>query len=480
VFSVLATPILNVPSSTFAQSQPDVYVGVDMAYGNSASAKSLIDQVSSYTNLFIVGASGLCRGDPLGDIFQYAYDKGLSFMSFVPTFGRAPMNMSIYNGTPWTNFNSTRWLEYARTNWTDHFLGFLHPIEDEPGGQMLDKSGDQPVKLTNGVIPGTFFVSDYVQAAETFVNVYGDKLDFDRNSSSIINGTGIPLFTSDYALYWFDYKAGHDGVFAEFGWNYSRQINVALNRGAAQAQNKEWGVVLTYTYDWAPYLASGPELYQDMVTAYDAGAKYIVIFDTSPDYKQDILLPQHHQAIRQFWDYVQTNPRKSHSVWERMALVLPYGYGYGFRGPNDWVWGLWHAEDYPWADDLNIAIGNLLEEYGDKLDIIYDDGPIHTLGYQRLIYWNDPALKPTPSPTPTPTPPPTSSPSPEPTPEPTPSPSPTPTPSPETAPSPTTTPEPTATEEERYLPAEFLYGGAAFLGLLLFFGILLAIRMNKS
>ena len=32
----------------------------------------------------------------------------------------------------------------------------------------------------------------------------------------------IPVFTSDYALYWFDYLAGFDGVFVELGWNHSR------------------------------------------------------------------------------------------------------------------------------------------------------------------------------------------------------------------------------------------------------------------
>ena len=69
------------------------------------------------------------------------------------------------------------------------------------------------------------------------------------------------LFTADYALYWFDYLAGYDVVLAEFGWNYSRQINVALNRGAATIQNKDWGVIVTWTYNNPPYIGSGEELY---------------------------------------------------------------------------------------------------------------------------------------------------------------------------------------------------------------------------
>jgi len=39
---------------------PDVYVGVDMGYATTvAGAESLIDQVSDYTNFFILGASAL-------------------------------------------------------------------------------------------------------------------------------------------------------------------------------------------------------------------------------------------------------------------------------------------------------------------------------------------------------------------------------------------------------------------------------------
>ncbi len=221
-------------------------------------------------------------------------------------------------------------------------------------------------------------------------------------------------------------------------------------------------------------------LFKDMVTAYDSGAKYILIFDTNPSYTQDILQPEHHEAMQRFWQYIQNNPRKSNSVWERTALVLPSGYGYGFRGPNDWVWGLWHAEDYSFAHNLNIAIGNLLEQYGDKLDIIYDEGTQanNNIGYQKLIYWNDSSLQPTPSPTPTPTPSPMPSPTPEPTPETTQSNSPA--PSPQKTASPTSTLQPTPTLQERYLPAEYLYVGSAILVLLFFSGILCATKMKRN
>ena len=107
------------------------------------------------------------------------------------------------------------------------------------------------------------------------------------------NSTNYPLFTSDYALYWFDYKAGYDVLLAQFGWNYSRQLNVALCRGAATVQNKDWGVIIAWTYTDPPYIESGQELYEDLMLAYENGAKYIVVLDTNKNYTQGILEEEH-------------------------------------------------------------------------------------------------------------------------------------------------------------------------------------------
>ena len=54
----------------------------------------------------------------------------------------------------------------------------------------------------------------------------------------------ISRFTSDYALYWFDYLSGYDAVFAELGWDHNRTQHIALNRGAADVQNKDWGTII--------------------------------------------------------------------------------------------------------------------------------------------------------------------------------------------------------------------------------------------
>ena len=71
------------------------------------------------------------------------------------------------------------------------------------------------------------------------------------------------VFTADYGLYRFDYKAGYTAVFAEFGWNHSRALHTSLCRGAANAHNRDRGAIFTWEYSDVPYI----ELYDDMVLA---------------------------------------------------------------------------------------------------------------------------------------------------------------------------------------------------------------------
>ena len=90
------------------------------------------------------------------------------------------------------------------------------------------------------------------------------------------------MFTSDYALYWFDYLAGYDAIFAELGGNRgtdSKIQQIALCRGAAKVQNKQWGAIITWAYNNPPYMENGTEMLQDMRTAYRAGANYLIIFN---------------------------------------------------------------------------------------------------------------------------------------------------------------------------------------------------------
>jgi hypothetical protein len=346
--------------SVQAETSMDFFLGIDIAYENMTTVKQLVDETCNYTNLFIIGCSGITYNSTLlDDICNYVNDRGLSFIVYRESAPR-----------------SADWILGARERWGDRFLGFY--VFDEVGGKQLDQyeNWTSVAKANN-----------YSDASSQFVKQISGALT--RFSRFYSNVTDVPLFQSDYALYWWDYKAGYDTLLAQFGWNYSRQLNIALLRGAATVQNKDWGVIVSWEYTLPPYIESGPELYNDLVLAYQNGAKYIVVFDSNEEYTDGILQKEHLDAITEFWQYAKNNPRSGSPASDRVAYVLPKDYGYGFRGPTDKIWGLWEA------DNIEIEICSTLDvvmkKYGTKLDIICDDGlqPGNMYGYSKLIYWNE-------------------------------------------------------------------------------------------
>jgi hypothetical protein len=378
---VILIPILIVSlfvtfGGVYAQSA-ELFVGVDAAYDNLEEIKLFVDEVSSYINTIILGSTGITHNfTKLNEACQYIYDKGMYFMIYAHP---------IYD--PEELLVQCQWIVDAKPRWGDQFLGLY--AYDEPGGRQLDNA---TVKL---LMDEDWFADNYTDAADKYVNEL--TLIINHTINDQMCGAGLPLFTSDYALYWFDYKSEYEAVFAEFGWNYSRQLNVALCRGAANVQNKDWGAILTWTYTQWPYLESGSELYNDMVLAYENGAKYIIVFDTNENYTHSILdkdaegnyeAQGHYDALKQFWQYVEDNPRSSDPIRNRVAYVLPEGYGYGFRGPDDKIWGLWEADEF--SLEISTELGSLLDRYQNRLDIIYDDGleAGNSYGYSRLIFWN--------------------------------------------------------------------------------------------
>jgi hypothetical protein len=167
-------------------------------------------------------------------------------------------------------------------------------------------------------------------------------------------------------------------------------LNVALCRGAATVQNKNWGVIITWTYNNPPYIESGDELYSDMILAYNNGAKYILVFNypNVANSTYGILKEEHLEALKKFWNYASHNPPTSDALSDRVAYVLPKDYAYGFRGPNDKIWGIWQADTL--TNTICTNLGNLLIQYGTRLDIIYDDKtePNNTSVYNKFIFWN--------------------------------------------------------------------------------------------
>jgi hypothetical protein len=345
---------------------PDVFVGVDMAYDDVEEIKALVDEMSSYTNTFVVGSSGITFNvTKLDDVCNYVYSKGMYFMIYMHP------KPELYDV-------QRQWVENASVRWGKQFLGLY--AFDEPGGRQLDDADYKVLDETETPV-------DYVDAAEKYAKKL-DEVYLELIRGDPIYAGDLTLFTSDYALYWFDYKGGYDVMFAEFGWNYSEQLNIALCRGAATAQNKEWGVMITWTYNHPPYLESGSALYDDLVLAYENGAKYILVFDTNEDYTHSVLDEAQLEALKDFWDYTKNNPRTIEPSSERIAYVLPKGYAYGFRGPWDKIWGFWEADTDPLSYEVSADVGTLLDTYGTKLDIIYDDELVVDNTYAQYVFWN--------------------------------------------------------------------------------------------
>ena len=146
------------------------------------------------------------------------------------------------------------------------------------------------------------------------------------------------------------------------------------------------GTIITWTYDKPPYLVGGAEMYNQLVTAYTSGAKYLVIFDYPqiPGNPYGILTDEHFMALEKFWN--TTSNLKVNNQAEAV-LVLPPNYGWGMRNPQDLIWGIW-APDSTSSQIWNIS-RKLLTQYGLSLDIVYEASQFPLEGkYQNIYYWN--------------------------------------------------------------------------------------------
>ena len=62
---------------------PEVFVGVDVAYSDIEEIKTLIDKVSSYTNLFVIGSTGISHDQmKLEETCKYLGDKDMQFIIY--------------------------------------------------------------------------------------------------------------------------------------------------------------------------------------------------------------------------------------------------------------------------------------------------------------------------------------------------------------------------------------------------------------
>jgi hypothetical protein len=345
---------------SYHQSPPEFFVGVEFAYGNANDLRDLVDKVKNYTNLFVIGSPELTFDEAaLNETCDYIYDAGLHFI------------ILFTSSTIYTTYVPYVWIMKAKQKYGNKFLAVYR--YDEPGGNQLDQ----------GSAAFVVEAASYSDATKEYVGNLTGHIEYYSYS-------GADVLTADYGLYWFDYKSEYDAVLAEFGFNHSRELSIALCRGAAKAQNKDWGAMVTWTYNGTPYIESGKELYDDVTLAYDAGAKYVVIFDYPKIGPYGILTEEHFAALKKFWNYIHSNPQNYGLNQGRVAYVLPQDYGFGFRSFNDNIWGIWNADDLShkvW-DDANKLIG----QYDSRLDIVYNDPEFNNAiqrYYDKLIFWNE-------------------------------------------------------------------------------------------
>ena len=384
VASVLVTTellnTLNRQKGSFQQS--GFHVGVSFGGNTTVQAKLLIDRVKTYTNLLVVQSGPVSVNETsLNEIVNYAVDSDLDVIVF---FGFFNPNY------PW----QIPWLDYAKQTWGSHFLGVY--LFDEPGGQVIDQNQTTAFNQLKNSYPFAYYQHqiginltlngslpiDNTDAASHFLSILKAELGLNQ-----LESRSIQSFTSDYALYWFDYQAGYDTIFAELGSNQSSTQTIALARGAATMQNKTWGTIITWTYDQPPYIVNGTEMYSQLMESYTAGAKYEVIFDYPQiqDNPYGILTNDHFEALQKFWNNIQTLQVNSKA---EAAFVMPHDYGWGMRTLQDKIWGVWAP------DSTSVQIWNikekLLVQYGTSLDIVYDDAqfPIESKEYQHVYFWN--------------------------------------------------------------------------------------------
>jgi hypothetical protein len=256
-------------------------------------------------------------------------------------------------------------------------------VQDENGTLVTDAGNISQFELYQQVWDSRPFQT-YTETAKIYVNTQQYILN------SIDNPTNVNLFTSDYGLYWFDYLGGYNTVFAQLGWNNSVAQEIGLVRGAANLQGKDWGTIITWKYNQPPYLPNGDEMFEQMRASYECGANYVLVFNYADDMDgpYGTLQDEHFQALQRFWNDVVQNSSVVHGgIKAEAALVLPKDYGWGMRHANDTIWGLWEPDGT--SQQIWNQLQSKLEQYGSKLDIVYEDPAYSVSGkYSQVFYWN--------------------------------------------------------------------------------------------
>lgn len=409
LITVITVSALATYQSYYGHSQASIdsnpYVGIAFCGNTTIEAKAQIDRAKTYTNLFILdtGRSPLSRNETaVMEICDYAVANGLSIIVNLGINSMYDDDVTTWFWGQPTSEVKQNWTQ----RWGDKFLGVYY--NDEIGGIQLDGTWDARNEWFGGHLSGI----DH-SAAEALYKIYlktqghlennTKPQDYDLEADFFINevvakdpgiqnltSAGIPIFTSDYGLYWWDYLGGYDVIFAELGWNASIAQQIAQVKGAARLQNKEWGAMITWKYYNVPFLDTGEKIYSQMLTAYQTGAKYIVIFNYAKDDDGNTaaaMTDEHYLALERFWKDTHSKEYADLST-PNAALVLPHNYGWGMRDHNDSIWGFWSTDEK--TEPIAIVMGKLLAKHGATLDIVFEDQtyPVSKARYERIYYWN--------------------------------------------------------------------------------------------
>jgi hypothetical protein len=364
---ILGTIVIMAQPAQEADRKTPCYVGVAFGGNTTAEAKAIIDRTKNYTNLFILQSGPISTNrTATTEVCDYATQAGLNLIVY---FGDLSPRVLERKGLTWR----TEWVNNARSMYGERFLGVYY--YDEPGGIYLDSNKSSPGWL----MPRN---ATYDSIAALF------ERGFVRDQGAIaLKNASIPIFCSDYALYWFDYLAGYDVVLAQVGWNQTLAKDIALVRGAATFQNKDWGAIITWKCTQSPYLDNGDNIYDQMRLSYQAGAKYITIFNYPYiNETYGTMIDEHFLALEKFWDEV-TEGRITRNQPPTAVLILPKNYGFGMRSATDTIWGYWQPDNNTpviWRE-----FQTLINRSGYSFDVAYDDNayPIPST-YKTIRYWN--------------------------------------------------------------------------------------------
>ncbi len=451
VFTVSAILIITIvlvavllADYSFFEKAATVYVGVTYCGDSVEGGKLLIDKVKHYTNLFVLQSSLLQRDLPsVNELGDYAVSAGLYFLPYFGHYVAASFSvwletakqkwgtrlLGVYYGDEpggkmlddYVEFkNTTTGDSIEKTRYGDiaveksdgvviHYEinGIIHLFLPNPNSTNGTETGvyatfypDGTIKIDESNASAASALSslpsyanyeelmnlrpfkDTSEAAERFTTRDKYNIEYLSNSTTV--------FTSDYALYWFDYLSGYDVILAHMGWNNTVTQQIALVRGAAKLQNKDWGIVITWKYDTPPYLDTGPEILTQMRTAYECGAKYFVLFNyyETGGNPYGTMKDEHFTALESFWKDVVKNPNVVHgSTKADSVLVLPENYGWGMRWAEDKIWGIFKADNQ--TRQLWDLMQSTLKEHDLKTDIVYEDADFPLAPeYQHIYYWN--------------------------------------------------------------------------------------------